>query len=314
MTTETDKQATGGAGERKAAALLTMAVCAQTSHGTMSEDGGKVDLKLSFRSHLRPSSVITAHCQVKSGESFRAHTSTNELLKLTVDSETLDALAEGTQPAFVAWVSPRPHGRIYWQSVQSRRKQKTVLTVPPYQFVTPSLRLDLSRVHAFRSCPAGFPVINLPANFDDDLKRARTHYKDLKAEPVTSPVVGEMRFTRKGWRHVTRRSRDTAKTLRSFRLLPYLRALLRTSPNRFLVVRNKPERIGTRTRETREVIIWFREVIKDNGKPCDVLMRLDERVEYPTKWSRDGLAPSEVEVTTTVKSWWYKPSKPGLKK
>lgn len=314
MTTETDKQAIGGSGERKAAALLTMAVCAQTSHGTMTEDGGKVDLKLSFRSYLRPSSIITAHCQVKAGKSYRAKTSTKQLLKITVDSETLDALAEGSQPAFVAWVSPKPHGRIYWQSVQPGRRQKVTLSVPPNQFVTPSLRLDLSRVHAFRSRPSGYPVINLPVNTDDKLKRARTLYKTLKAEPVTSPVIGEIRFTRKGWRHVTRRSRDTAKTLRSFRLLPYLQLLLTSSPDRYLVVRNEPECIGTRTRETREIILWFHEAIKDNGIPCDVLMRLDERIEYPTKWSRDGLAPSDVEVITTVKSWWYKPSNPDLKK
>jgi len=253
--------------------------------------------------------MITAHCQVKSGESYRAKSSTKRLLKLTVDSETLDALAEGSQPAFVAWVSPKPHGRVYWQSVTPGRKLKAVLGVPPTQFVTPSLRLDLSRIHAFRSRSQGRPEINLPVKGDDTLSQAKMDYKALKAAPVVSPVIGEVRFTRKGWRHVTRRSRDTAKTHRSFRLLPYLRNLLTKVPDRYLIERKEPERVGVRTRESREVILWFFKAIKDDGVLYDVLIRLDERIEYPTKWSRDGLTLSEVEVITTVKSWWYKPSK-----
>lgn len=310
MKTNTDKQSMGGAGERKAAALLTMAVCAQTSHGTLDEDGGKVDLKLSFRSALLPASVITAHCQVKSGVSFRTPSSTKEVLTLTVGSETLQALADGTQPAFLAWVSPKPHARVYWQPIGPDRKLKATVKIPCGQFVTPSLRLDLSRIHAFREHRKRLPVVNLPNTPDPGIAHARDEYKKLKATPVSSPIMGEIRFTRMAWRHVTRRSRDTVKRQRSFVLLRYLRSLLSSSPNRFLIVRRPRERFGGRTRETREVILWYYQAINESGRPCDVLVRLIECVEYPSNWSRYGLAPSDVTVSTTVKSWWYKPSKP----
>jgi hypothetical protein len=309
MKSNISKQETGGAGERRAAALLTIAVCAQTSHGTMAEDGGKVDLKLSFRSVLCPDSVITAHCQVKSGPSFRVACSKEGELALSVDSETLSALAEGTQPALLAWVSPKPLGRVYWQVIPVVRKLKATVKIPKCQFVTPAMRIDLSRVHAFRSSQSRSPVINLPSLPDRSISTARDGYKELKECPVKSPIMGNILFTRSGWRHVTRASRSKQRRQNSFELIPYLRTLLRTSPDRLQVVKQAPEVMGSQTQETREVILSYKKAIKKSEVYHDVLIRLIERINYPRNWERFGVSPSEVSVSVSAKSWWCKPSK-----
>ena len=66
--------ADGAAGGRRAAAMLGVALCAETAHSTMDEEGAKVDLKVSMRHPFFESTVITVHCQVKSGKSYRSRT------------------------------------------------------------------------------------------------------------------------------------------------------------------------------------------------------------------------------------------------
>ena len=80
-------RADGAAGARRAAALLSTAVCAEIAHTTMDEDGAKVDLKIGLRHAQHPKTLITVHCQVKSGNSYCAQSSTrDEVVLQNMDS------------------------------------------------------------------------------------------------------------------------------------------------------------------------------------------------------------------------------------
>ena len=57
--------ASGSAGARRAAALLSVAMCAEAAHATMDEEGAKVDLKLGLRHAHIKGTLLTVHCQVK---------------------------------------------------------------------------------------------------------------------------------------------------------------------------------------------------------------------------------------------------------
>jgi len=48
-------KADGAAGARRAAAILAIAACAETTSGSFSEDTAKIDVKLSFRNTFEPS-------------------------------------------------------------------------------------------------------------------------------------------------------------------------------------------------------------------------------------------------------------------
>src|SRR5947207_3694902 len=114
-------RADGAAGARRAAALLGIAACAETTHTTLSEEAAKVDMKLSFRHAFRPDVLLTVHAQVKSGRSYRSNSSTASALVLTVDPATLASLAGTATPGLVLWVPPQPMDRIYWHASDPRR-------------------------------------------------------------------------------------------------------------------------------------------------------------------------------------------------
>ena len=95
----------------------------------MEEEGAKVDLKLSLRHAHLDGTLLTVHCQVKSGPSYRAALQ-NRLITLKVDRDTISALSQGSLPALLLWVPNKPSSRAYWHLFRSRTPR--TLFVSPY--------------------------------------------------------------------------------------------------------------------------------------------------------------------------------------
>src|SRR5579862_9675652 len=119
------RPADGGAGARRASALLGIALCAETTNTTLEEDAAKVDLKLSFRHAYERAKLLGFHAQVKTGSSYRASSSTRSTLTLKIDHDTLMALSGAGTPGLIIWVPPAPSDRLYWYATDPRRTLKT---------------------------------------------------------------------------------------------------------------------------------------------------------------------------------------------
>jgi hypothetical protein len=306
------ERADGDAGARTAAATLAIALCAETTHSTLSEDWAKVDLKIGVRSALQSSSQLTIHCQVKSGKSFRADSTTAKTITLqNIDEATISSLQEGTQPALLVWVPPPPSIRVYWRIIKPKGAQRKPIRIARENYVTPSLRFDLSRYSAYLKSNSGFPRIELPTRNPEEplLQQARGHYKQLKSEPVYLPLVGKVEVTRLGWRHITRGSRSSTKRERSLRMIPYLRHILGYMPTRYLTANKSITKYGSEFHESRHLIFWYKDALIVDGVACTALVRIREDFLYPTRWNRFRLGVNDVTQKSTILGWWYKPTK-----
>jgi hypothetical protein len=302
------QKADGDAGGRRAAAQLSVALCAETAHATLREDWAKVDLKLGFRNWFAPASLVTIHCQVKSGNSFCAAATNKKTITLqNIDAATIDSLQAGTQPALIVWVPPGHARPVYWNLVKPRGSKNLPIKISRFNYVRPSLQVDLSRHHVFLSSRKSFPRITLPKKDADTARReAKTIYQELKKSPLTVPLCGSVVVSRLGWRHVTRRSRASLKRDRSFRLVPYIRVILGHHPTRYLVTTPDIMRRGSEVIERREIIQWYEDAVFDNGKLCDVLTRIVEEISYPADWQSQPIGVADIKCKRTLKSWWFK--------
>lgn len=305
------EKADGAAGARRAAALLSVAVCAEMSHTTMDEDGAKVDLKMSLRHAFAPGSLLSAHCQVKSGNSYRSATSTAEMLTLSVNSETMRSLRQGTQPALVIWVPPRPSTRVYWHIVSLRTpEKKTQISVPRHNFVTPSLRYDISRACTHSQRAQTFQRLDVKEGDDNQVMcRAREAYKDLKSTKHEHPLVGHLHVTRFAWRHVTRTSKGKRLRTISLRVVPYLRHFLTKLPDQYFVSSVVRRMVGNHTVEERSLLFWYDDALRIKGESHSLLLRVREEVVYPRDWLEQPLSTRDVHQSATLVSWWCKKRK-----
>lgn len=297
----------GSAGARRAAALLGIAVCAETAHATLEDDCAKVDLKIGMPHAFHNGTRITVHCQVKSGQSYRSPSSSKAQLVLQLDEDTLSVLRSGTQPALLLWVPPKPSPRIYWHILDRRHTLRTRVKIPRENFVTPSLRIDLSRASAFDRYSHSIPRQDVASLSEDQVTRtARQAYRTLGSQQLRHPLLGTLRVTRLGWRHITRASKSKQKRLQSLRVVPYLPMVLENIPDHYVVTDKSIKVVGSRTVERRHVLMWYRNAFRLESVPHLAIVRVREEVSYPTNWLQYPMSIDDVRQTATLASWWCK--------
>jgi hypothetical protein len=305
--TQTNNKADGAAGARRAAALLGIALCAETNYTSLDEDAAKVDLKISFRHAFQENKLLTFHCQVKSGISYLARSSNKKTIKLRIDRDTITALMSSTGPALIAWVPPPPSERVYWYAFDARREPKTPIQFPRNQYISPLLRYDLTRAFTYSLWTIRLPRQDVAkANKESIFYRAKEEYKELKNQNWTNPLVGTLNVTRFGWRHVTRRSKVESKRQGSLRIVPYLKRYFNSPPDRYVIGDLKAKVVGSRTQITRYILFWYRNALRIDGDRYALLLRIREDISYPTKWERYPLGLSDVNQKATLASWWCK--------
>jgi len=299
----------GNYGVGEVAALLAKAIGAESTPGSMAEDGAKIDLKFSFGSLLMKGKA-TIHCQVKTGNSYKAASSTRHAITLAnIHKKDLEIL--GThRPSMLVWLSGDPVPINLYRFV--RRTMKTPVDIRVQFSITPAFHLDMSRELASMGS-TGFPRITLPPPPPDDkalMAQARTAYRALKkAGAIPAALTVPIDVTRMGWRHITRWGRASKKRRRSFRLIPYLPKLLAYRPSRYLIANRVVVTVKDRMVDSREVIFWYEHAILADGVDSLVLIRIREEIEYPANWMRGVYGRSQIKTRATLLGWWYKPTK-----
>jgi len=299
--------ADGAAGARRAAALLTIAVCGETAHTTLSEDAAKVDLKISFRHAFLSAKLLTIHIQVKSGFSYRSGHKDSTKIKLKIDAATRDALQGSGQPGLIVWVPPWPRSRLYWYAVDPRRPPPNSILIDNSMFIRPSLRYDLTRLLDYSAWGRSSPS-QMMSGIDDAevLAQAKVAYSELRTAKLHHPLVGRVAITRLAWRHVTRHGKRTGERIRTLLATPYLKAFLDKMPSRYVCNPDAPKIVGKRLCDKREILCWYRGALKYQGEKFSLLIRFVEEIYYPANWLDRPLGISDVQQKTTLASWWFK--------
>lgn len=304
------KKADGEAGGRRAASLISTALCAESSTASLNEDYAKVDIKFSYRDAFDQGALITHHCQVKSGLSFKSSSSNKaEIVLQNIEKATIEKLKAAT--GLIAWVPPQPSSKVFWHVADPRKKTKTPIKIPRHQFVRPSIRYDLTRVMSYAKWRGGFPkqtVSNL-ASEEQISQKAKIAYRALSKGGWQNPLVGKLNVTRFAWRHVTRRSKVTRRRLFSLRLVPYLKSFLANSPDRYTIGSPSFRNEGKKIVETRYLLCWYREALTIEGQSYALLLRIKEDISYPTTWEKYPLGAGDVSQKATLASWWAKKEK-----
>jgi hypothetical protein len=296
---------TGYAGARRAAAVIGIATCAETSYSTLAEEGAKVDLKVSIRHAFLPSTALTVHCQIKTGESYRVPVSDPTVITVAVDRDTLEALRLGTQPAMLAWVPAKQSSRVYWHIAVSGAALKTRVRIPNHCYVTPALRFELSRARAQLEPSAAHPRLDMhQGDAIVTTSRAKAAYKKLKS--VENPLVGKLMITRLAWRHVTRRSKRAERRIASLQAVPYLKHFLSRRPDRYTLADQIFHRRGHRILERRTILMWYSGALRARGESRTLLVKIREDVTYPEDWMKYPLSIEDVQQQATLVSWWCK--------
>ncbi len=307
------KKADGEAGARRAAAVISTALCAESTAATLNEDYAKVDLKFSYRNAFDSDTLITHHCQVKSGASFKSDSSNEKELTLkNIGKETIEPLKVSS--GIIAWVPPMPSSKVFWYVADPRKKSRTPIKIPRYQFVRPSLRYDLSRVDAYSRWHGRLPKQNVAilGSSDQVTKKAKMAYKDFSESEWLHPLVGNLNVTRFAWRHVTRRSKVTKRRLFSLRIVPYLKTYLDSAPDRYTIGAPTFRKEGRNIVETRYLLCWYREALHIDGESHALLLRIKEDILYPETWEKYPLGVEDIFQRATLASWWAKKENQGV--
>jgi hypothetical protein len=273
----------------------------------MEEDCAKVDIKFSFRHAIDSQRLITFHAQIKAGPSYKQRSSNSKHLVLGIDKATISALSGTGMPGLLIWVPPPPMDRLYWHAADPRNRVKTPICIHRNQFIRPSLRYDLSRIYDYSSFSTGHPQLTVravdPANAISDAKKA---YKELRSLKPKNSLIGDICVTRLGWRHVTRRSKSTARRELSLRVVPYLKHFLVKRPARYACSYCDIQVVGGWATESRFLLCWYRKALIIDGKSYTLLIRIKEEIQYPAKWRDRPLSKDKVLQAATLASWWCK--------
>lgn len=307
-------RADGAAGARRAAAILGIAACAETSHSTLDQDSAKVDLKITFRHAFCHEKLLAIHVQVKSGQSYRANSSDNAHFSLNIGRDVVEALSGTTSLGLIVWVPPPPMDRVYWYSNNPRATIKTPLRISREQYVRPSIRYDLTRLCMHSLWTRGFlmqTVSKIDTQADESRihQRARDAYNAMKAAEWKNPLVGNLHVTRLAWRHVTRRSKARDLRVMSLRAVPYLKAFLEQAPDRFVCNQGPIENNGRYLIETRHLVCWYRQALSMDNNNYSLMLRIKETVSYPSNWDNTPLGLRDIRHCATLASWWCKREK-----
>jgi hypothetical protein len=302
--------ADGAAGARRAAAMLGIAACAETTSSSMSEDAAKVDVKLSFRHSFQPNRLINVHAQVKSGRSYRLRSSSSSHLRLGIDRETLAALSGTGTPGLVVWVPPPPLSRLYWYAVDPRRSVKSGVEVSRDQFVRPSIRYDLTRLAEYAAWTPLLATQTMAVLPDAAVhQRAKRAYAALKSGGCCHPFIGSLAVTRLAWRHITRRSKTKRRRTLALRAVPHLKFFLQRAPDRYAWTQKPLVRFGKEIRDVKFLTFWYRAALTIAGERYSLLVRVKEEISYPAGWQERPLGTADVRQAVTLASWWCKKDK-----
>lgn len=295
----------GEFGEQEVAHRLTRALLGDAKQYAGFADKG-LDLLVQFPSTAPSAQPLHFGVQVKTGDSFVVEEEGAWRVR-GVDERRFREWQRGTLPVLFVWVRPDPC-ECYWAVVRKGTSFKH-FKISKHALVTPAMRFDLSLEQ-----PLEPPVVSdqafrpLRPRLSEGLRPfAKRHYRDgLMSWQPDHPVLGKVRFSWRGWRHLTRKGRSQDEIYHSLQLLDSA-SWLTGNPQTYAGIRRLgvAERGGIVT-DTRLVIYDTDNVPFERRPPARIRTVFRQRISYPANWTQDVSLHKHVTSDVTFESLYEK--------
>ncbi len=297
----------GSDAEKLAASNLITACSAEVKWGSRNEDNRKVDLFLSFDHPWIGKELLIVLSQIKSRNSYGKISGNAFTLKRKAISKSIRT----SHAICLIWVDQKT-GKNYWAYIHPNSKVLTKKFGSNHE-VSPCLKYDLARcISKTTSNPKinyGIIIKNISPdnsiNIKELRKRIRTTYRSI--ESVKSPILGDIQFTRLGWRHMFRKSRKGIYKHNSIEIIPYLKRLLEKHPTQHWVSNTNTYKQKNYEFRTTTYILSFNNIkLSKNKRECKINVKLIEEIGYPIDWKSETLLSQKIVRRVVFQSCNYK--------
>ena len=309
--TRAENSVNGGDAETFAMAKVVLACRGEGQWGSREDDNSKIDLIFSSRHPWHAGERMLVLCQVKSGAAYGATLPARTGFKLMGAAKT--AAKRSSHDICVVWVD-RDADRAFWAYIHPDTRSDVQLYAGHHE-ISPAMIFDLARCMASRrrGGSEGGNGVMLPPEAHDfraQRKAALVSYRQTKT--VRSPILGDIEFTKVGWRHMFRKSRSARNKSASANIIPRLRPLLQSHPSSNVITSMYIQEIDGMTYRKCEHLLKFAKVnIRDNSRGFRNIVahvRIMEEIRYPTDWDQKSMLSQIVERRLALKSAYYKES------
>jgi hypothetical protein len=294
--------------ERYFAANLTITLNARVFWATRTEDDSKVDLVTVMSHPWKDNNVDVIFTQVKSGPTY-----CNVVKgKLKVKKKQFTNLLNKNHNTLVCW-SLADLDTPYWFIIKSNAKYFRTNYNENHK-LTPISRLDISRILiSYNNTNGGkgltFSVRN--NSFLEKRKEAKQIYNNLKTKIIKCPLLGQIEFSRLGWRHITRKDRHNSFKINSFDIMPILEKVLERTPSKHFC--NKTDFWSDNLNEYRacEYILTYNDVqclnkIDGSISATNIYVKILEYTSYRKNWRQVANFSTFINRRVILKSVYYK--------
>jgi hypothetical protein len=294
----------GNDAEIYSASQMLTALGAEVSWGSRNEDGRKIDLIASYDHPWFEKERIIFLVQVKSGTSYGVKLANG--FKLL--SSAKKAAQRTSHPICIVWVD-RDTKKTYWAYIHPNSTANNQIYKENH-LITPAMRFDIARSQA-KFLPrkiggAGIIITNKTNTLQEKRQLALSNYKLLKKKKIICPNLGEVEFTRVGWRHMFRKSRAAENKDTSLIVINYLHHILTDKPSSIYVSDLKIKDILDFTYRKCEYILSYEQVKNIKGEKIKVIIRLIEEIRWPKEWNSHACLSQQVDRKLTFLSCYYK--------
>ena len=141
----------------------------------------------------------------------------------------------------------------------------------------------------------GVTIGTLASNLKDNRKEAKKIYRDLAANKIISPVLGEIEFSRLGWRHMFRITRSEKHKERSLQTIFHINDILKQVPSSHRIADfNQIEEDNYIYRQITHILTYSKVMLHGKGK-IKVNVKLKEETSYPKDWNNDAFLFQKIE-------------------
>lgn len=299
----------GNDAEVYSASVLLKAIGAEVSWGSRNEDGRKIDLICSYDHPWTFKERIIFLVQVKSGPTYGNITPHGFKLFSTAKKSAIRT----THPICLVWVERQTHSA-FWAYIHP----SSTITNQEYgnnHRVEPCMRFDIARCQA-KNLPIkiggkGIIIKELTDNLKNNRLKAIAKYNDLKTKRPICPNLGEIEFTRIGWRHMFRKTRSMNYKEKSLNVIPYLGKILSDKPSEIYITKTDFSEQNNFSYRNTEYVLKYNEVKLYNSAKltCEkttVVIRLIEEIRWPVDWQNNTMLSQNVERRVVLLSSYYK--------
>jgi hypothetical protein len=175
-------------------------------------------------------------------------------------------------------------------------------------FVTPSILYELSLVSKLSARPeqkSPIPILRAPLNIG--LREySKGFYRNLVGRTIDHPRLGAVKFTWRGWRHLTDQKRKLRQVHDSLQLLNACQYALQNPGKMRGVRRLLHKKRGAWITEVRLIAHQCNSVSFDDGTKKNLRVVFRESVGYPVNWQSDVLLHHHIHRKLTFESIYVK--------